>query len=710
MKSTSMNPSGLGRLFGSASPMISDRLAGLVRIATVSFTLLLAAYVVAALFTNSRIAAQANLGSFALSVADVNIELLEMRRNEKDFFLRKTKAELDKHAANFKNAKAALGQAQGNAEATVDDLATLDKMGKSLDAYNKAFLVAAADQIALGVDENSGLQGDMRKAVRAAEAEILKVNSKELLVQVLTLRRHEKDFLLRGEARYITQFATEIAVMKEFLAVSKIDPAVVQRVSELMATYDKNFQALAAASVDLVKTTQTARTAARDAEAPVPALLASASERRLTATQLTKTSLIVSSIAIMLVLAFVAALLSKSLGSVRKSITSSVGSLRDTVERVRAGHTVGADEGVLTKDEMGQVWTSVDALLTDRLQQQRKAEEENDGLNNSVISILQAVNQLSQRDLTAKAPVTQDIIGTVSDSINLLTDETSKVLIGVNQIASQVVQVSTKVRSQAELVSTAAEGERKDVALMIVSLGDATESMNQVAALAEQSNRSAERATQATETALQTVNGTVKGMEAIRETISETEKRIKRLGERSQEITGIVNLINTISERTHVLALNASMQAAVAGEAGRGFAVVAEEVQRLAESSRNATQQIGTLVSNIQLETNETISTVNRTIGQVVHGSEQAQKAGEQMRLTQEITSELVAQVRRIAEASDHQKGMSLGLLQSVQRIGQSNERTSLQIDAQNEETATLLDSARRLVESVSVFKLPQTA
>ena len=710
MKSTSMNPSGLGRLFGSASPMISDRLAGLVRIATVSFALLLAAYVIAALFTNSRIAAQANLGSFALSVADVNIELLEMRRNEKDFFLRKTKAELDKHAANYLNAKTALGKAQENAQATTDDLATLDKMGKSLDDYNKAFLVAAADQLALGYDENSGLQGEMRKAVRAAEAEILKVNSKDLLIQVLTLRRHEKDFLLRGDATYIAQFAAEITVLKEFLAAAKIDPAVVQRLNELVTTYDKNFQAMAAATVDLVKQTQAARSAARDAEAPVPALLASATERRLTATQLTRTSLIVSSIAIVLVLGFVAVLLSKSLGAVRKSITSSVGSLRDTVERVRAGHTVGADEGVLTKDEMGQVWTSVDALLTDRLKQQRKAEEENDGLNNSVISILQAVNQLSQRDLTAKAPVTQDIIGTVSDSINLLTDETSKVLIGVNLIANQVVQVSTKVRSQAELVSTSAEGERKDVAMMIVSLGDATESMNQVAALAEQSNRSAERATQATETALQTVNGTVKGMEAIRETISETEKRIKRLGERSQEITGIVNLINTISERTHVLALNASMQAAVAGEAGRGFAVVAEEVQRLAESSRNATQQIGTLVSNIQLETNETISTVNRTIGQVVHGSEQAQKAGEQMRLTQEITSELVAQVRRIAEASDHQKGMSLGLLQSVQRIGQSNERTSLQIDAQNEETATLLDSARRLVESVSVFKLPQTA
>jgi methyl-accepting chemotaxis protein len=199
-------------------------------------------------------------------------------------------------------------------------------------------------------------------------------------------------------------------------------------------------------------------------------------------------------------------------------------------------------------------------------------------------------------------------------------------------------------------------------------------------------------------------------MESIRETIAETEKRIKRLGERSQEISGIVNLINTISERTHVLALNASMQAAVAGEAGRGFAVVAEEVQRLAESSRLATQQISTLVSNIQLETNETISTVNRTIGQVVQGSEQAQKAGEQMRLTQEITGELAGQVRTIAEAQEEQKAMSILMLEAVKRLGQSNERTAQQIGTQAEETHALVESAQLLVESVSLFKLPQLA
>lgn len=380
--------------------------------------------------------------------------------------------------------------------------------------------------------------------------------------------------------------------------------------------------------------------------------------------------------------------------------------LQETIEKVAAGdHEARA--GLVSDDELGQVAKNFDRLLDERIAAQRAAEEENLRLNNSVISILESVNLLSQRDLTVRAPVTQDVIGTVADSINALTDETSRVLQGVHDIAGQVAQASGKVQQQAALVSKTAQDERTGVAHMIESLADATGTMNQISALAEQSNASAEQATQATDTALDTVTGTVKGMDLIRETIAETEKRIKRLGERSQEISGIVNLINTISERTHVLALNASMQAAVAGEAGRGFAVVAEEVQRLAESSRNATQQIATLVNNIQLETNETISTVNRTIGQVVQGSAQAQKAGEQMRRTQEITSQLVALVKRIAEASDVQKTVSANLLGSVQRIGQSTERTAQQIEAQNQDTETLLHSAQRLVESVNVFKLP---
>jgi twitching motility protein PilJ len=414
---------------------------------------------------------------------------------------------------------------------------------------------------------------------------------------------------------------------------------------------------------------------------------------------------------IFLVLAAISMLLATGASAyfLYRDVNRPLARLHDTIDKVSAGH-YEARAGLTSDDELGEFAMNFDRLLDERIAAQRAAEDESMRLNNSVISILQAVNQLSQRDLTVRAPVTQDVMGTVGDSINALTDETTKVLQGVHLIAGQVAQASGKVQAQAALVSKTAADERTSVALMIDSLTDATQTMNQISALAEQSNASAEQATLATDTALDTVNGTVKGMESIREMIAETEKRIKRLGERSQEISGIVNLINTISERTHVLALNASMQAAVAGEAGRGFAVVAEEVQRLAESSRNATQQIATLVNNIQLETNETIGTVNRTIGQVVQGSEQAQKAGEQMRRTQEITSQLVAQVKRIADASDLQKTMSANLLGSVQRIGESTERTAQQIDAQNVDTETLLQSANRLVESVNVFKLPLAA
>jgi methyl-accepting chemotaxis protein len=391
------------------------------------------------------------------------------------------------------------------------------------------------------------------------------------------------------------------------------------------------------------------------------------------------------------------------------NVRSTVRRLQDSVERVRGGDDAALQQ-IDARDEVGDLGRTLNDLLTERRDAQRKAEAENQQMNTSVINILQAVHRLSQRDLTSRAPVTADVIGTVSDSINALAEETAKVLQGVTEIAGQVATASGNVKSQADLVSRTAQDERTNVERMVNTLSDATQVMNDVFSLAAQSNQSAEQATQATDSALATVNGTVKGMESIRETISETEKRIKRLGERSQEISGIVNLINTISERTHVLALNASMQAAVAGEAGRGFAVVAEEVQRLAESSRNATQQISTLVGNIQLETNETIATVNRTIGQVVEGSGLAQKAGEQMRRTQEITSGLVALVRRIGDASEKQRVSSANLLAAAQQIGESNELTGRQIDTQNRETESLLHSARRLLDSVNVFKLPKAA
>jgi twitching motility protein PilJ len=303
--------------------------------------------------------------------------------------------------------------------------------------------------------------------------------------------------------------------------------------------------------------------------------------------------------------------------------------------------------------------------------------------------------------------VTEDVIGTVGDSINQLTDATTSVLRDVTKIAGVVEHASKRVKQQSDAVNTQAGEERLTVEKLVLSLKTATDGMNRVAQLAENSNKAASEASASTANAMTTVQTTVRGMDAIRETIGEMEKRIKRLGERSQEISQIVSLINTISERTHVLSLNASMQAAMAGEAGRGFAVVAEEVQRLAENSRQATAQIANLVQNIQIETNDTIATVNRTIDQVVQGSESARNSGERMRETRDTTERLVQLVQTIAQSSQQQLVIAEDLRMAAGEITASTEKTADQLSAQNQVTSSLLTASQKLVESVSVFKLP---
>jgi len=386
-----------------------------------------------------------------------------------------------------------------------------------------------------------------------------------------------------------------------------------------------------------------------------------------------------------------------------------VDQLQATVAKLAEGDLT-ARARVQSGDELQQLGDALDALVEDKIETMAKAQEENEQLNTSVVSLLQSVFQISQRDLTVRALVTPDIVGPVADSVNQLTEETSRVLAQVTRIAGTVGIASRTVAEQADVVSRTAADERTALQAMIGSLAQTTVTLNRVAEVAARSNQSAEEATAATNRALSTVNETVVGMDGIREAISDTEKRIKRLAESSQEITGIVNLINTISERTHMLALNASMQAAMAGESGKGFAVVAEEVQRLSESTRAAASQISDLVLNIQGETGATIANMNRTIGQVVAGSERAQRAGADMRDTQVQTAQLVEQVRQIAAASQDQLKVAAELRQRVAQIGRGAQLTEKRVAEQLNEARVLAEHARELVDSVAVFKLPEAA
>lgn len=392
-----------------------------------------------------------------------------------------------------------------------------------------------------------------------------------------------------------------------------------------------------------------------------------------------------------------------------RSISLPIESISQTVNKVAQGDYYARTK-ISGRDELGQLGSAFDGLLAEKVSTLVEAEKNNEELNNSVITLLEAVSKLSQRDLTIRVPVTEDVTGPVADALNLFTAETSKVLKGVRVISEEVARATNLVKNQSDTVIVVAQNEQKSVMKTTKELTDAIHAMEHIADLAKSCNQEAEKAIKTTDTAMETVNRSSDGMNNIRETIHKAEKRIKRLGERSQEISRAVNLINSISERTHILALNASMHAASAGEAGRGFAVVADEVQRLAENARDATSQISTLVSNIQVETVDTVDTVetmNNVITQVVEGSQLADKAGEQMRHTQNSTKDLVASVRQIASSSSDQLVITKKLQVNANDILVSNQKTSEQLQKQTIQTKRLVDYAKGLLKAVQVFKLP---
>lgn len=389
-----------------------------------------------------------------------------------------------------------------------------------------------------------------------------------------------------------------------------------------------------------------------------------------------------------------------------RSISDPVRRLSDTVTQISQGNYEQRAE-LVGRNELVELGTALDDLLADKVATMARAEEENEQLNESVVRLLEGVSRLSQRDLTVTLPVSQDVTGPVADAMNLMTEETSRVLLEVAGVAEQVESASNLVNEKAEAVDQTEGMQREEIERTVQGLEEASRALQNITQLARSANSAAEETQSITREAMQTVQNNLSGMNEIREAIQETGKRLKRLGERTNEISNVVDIINTIAERTNVLALNASMQAASAGEAGRSFAVVAEEIQSLAGNAREATGQISSLVQNIQVDTNDTIATMDRTISQVVQGTQLAEAAGGQMTRTQQTTEDLVRSVQEIASETEQQSRIGDELRERATHMRERTEATAQQVDDQLSQTRNLVDYARRLVASVRAFKLP---
>ena len=384
-----------------------------------------------------------------------------------------------------------------------------------------------------------------------------------------------------------------------------------------------------------------------------------------------------------------------------------VKNLEDTVLKVSSGDYLARTK-VQTDDELGTLGKAINNLLDDRISALAETERKNNQLNDSIINLLEGTMKLSERDLTTELPVSEDITGPLSDAISQVVEAISDVLHQVNDIALTVEESSNSVKNLSETVSDSSKTDFGQLQNSSQRLVKATDAMKKNAELATVCSSLSTDMSASTSSAYGAVKDTIDCMAEIRANIHETEKRIKRLGERSQEINNVVDIINNIAEKTHVLALNASMQAAAAGEEGRAFSVIADEVQRLAESARGATAQITSLVDNIQVETSDTSETMGNTISKVIEGADLVERAGNQMEDTTRTAADLLEKVRLISDSCTSQSQVSDDLKNRSIKLQESAKETQVKLIQQNSETLKLVENSEKLLESVQLFKLPE--
>ena len=347
---------------------------------------------------------------------------------------------------------------------------------------------------------------------------------------------------------------------------------------------------------------------------------------------------------------------------------------------------------------------NVQRMQAERLEQDAK--KTNDVNQAAILRLMNELQEVADGNLTVQATVSEDITGAIADSVNYTVEELRGLVGRINNTAEQVNTASTQARDIATRLLTASEAQSQEIKDTGDKVLKMASQINDVSKNAGESAKVARASLEAAERGQRAVLNQISGMNEIREQIQETAKRIKRLGESSQEIGEIVELITDITEQTNVLALNAAIQAASAGEAGRGFSVVAEEVQRLADRSAEAAKQIGALVRTIQTDTQDAVAAMEKSTQGVVEGAKLSDAAGNALSDIGRVSRQLTDQVEKIASATNDQAQSAGGVAHSIERILTVTEQTSQGTRQAAQSIGQLATLARELKASVARFRV----
>jgi twitching motility protein PilJ len=345
-------------------------------------------------------------------------------------------------------------------------------------------------------------------------------------------------------------------------------------------------------------------------------------------------------------------------------------------------------------------------FLDDARRRALQSEEENRRNQEAILRLLDEMGKVADGDLTVQAKVTEDVTGAIADSINFTIEQVRGLVSGITRAADQVTHATGNAQKIATQLLAANQKQSAEIQSTGQSVLLIAQSINQVSDNATQSAKVAKNSLNAAEKGSQAVQNAIRGMDEIREQIQETSKRIKRLGESSQEIGEIVQLITGITEQTNVLALNAAIQAASAGEAGRGFAVVAEEVQRLAERSAEATKHITEIVKSIQQDTQNTVEAMERSTQGVVEGARVADEAGQALHEIEAVSTRLAELIGAISTATQEQAQSAAKVATSMKGILNITQLTTAGTQKTALSAREMITLATELKNSVSGFKL----
>lgn len=652
-------------------------------------------------------------GKIARLSLETEKTLRMMQSLEKDFLLSHEKigireakdAYLNPFIASGGEAYRTLYQIQQLAKTPQDSEAAQTAMD-SINEYLSAF-VGTVNILELRVDKEFGELVKLRLSVDNLGASAATVGQSTVQNGFYQLKAALQEYLTAPDREKLTAVKNQKAAFTGLIEQLPATNDKKAKIVEQLAEFDKWFVEVTNTDGIIAARISSYQDAAKRAEPVIKSFLGYSEANEAKATKdMEETAALVKQIVLGVGLA---SILFAILIAIRLSrgLTNQVNHIMTLLAEIGLGN-FQARTPVVSNDELGVMASTLNGML-DNITVLIQSQEERDAIQESIMKLLEDISTLTDGDFTSRAEVTEDMTGAIADSFNAMADQFSDIISKVKVATESVDVTSAEVASQTMSLAAKNIEQVKGVTAAVAAIEQMVESIRAVANNAQKSASVSRQSRQNAQEGAQAVTETNKAMAEIREQINETARSIKRLGETSLEIGNIVQIIDEIADRTSILALNASIQAAMAGEAGHGFAVVADEVQRLADSSSNSTKQIELLVKSIQTEIKEVTSRIDEGIGKVVQGSKLADGAHEKLQEIEKVSNDLAELIEAITVATTGQVQVSETIAKTMKEVGEVSRESSLS----SQDTATSMNmlsrTARDLRAAVEVFKVGET-